>query len=161
MTTLTLFHASQNAFLPGQVVKATAATTFYPTAVVALEKARPAGLPSRSTCVFATDSAEYACDFMRGQGVSNFHLYEVEVVVKDFHRAPVILVHQIACRIKNNKPYASLVREYWGPSQPWKYYEYFGATFKVISEAAKPDTVALYSFYISYKGSELDRAKSL
>ncbi len=161
MTTLTLFHASQNAYVSGQLVKATAATPFYPAAVAELEKVRPSGLPSRSTCVFATASAEYACDFMRGQGVSNFHLYEVEVVVKDFHRAPVILIHELAQRIKNNQPYANLLREYWEPSQPWKYYEHFGPAFKIKGVVTIPNEISISTFYISYTTREQSRARAI
>jgi hypothetical protein len=146
-----LFHAALRELPAGQVVTAVAPVTYYPEVVSLLEGQRPAGLPSRSVCVFASDSPVAVTRFLLGQSVrlEDINLYEVTMDV--YHEAPFRLIHELSKRIKTKSPVQKLIDEYWQPQKQWVFLEYFGPSFTVIGPAKPVSQIELLAFQIKYE----------
>ena len=158
---VSLFHATCSDLTIDDVITATSPTDYYPHVVAALEGMRPPGLPSRSTCVFAADSAEAAARFKLSQpGVAarDIRIYRVEMNV--FHKAPLRLIHELHNRLKGGRDFSNLISEYWKPQKKWVFWEYFGPSFRVLETDIKYDSVKAYALGLSYE-SDLDQSKTL
>lgn len=143
-----LFHGTGTRLTDGVLITACNQCTYYPDAVKVLEKGRPTGRPSRSICLFATDTIAGATRFMFGQKVDPFWIYEVEMV--EFQRAPFRITDEIDQRLSAGTPVDKLVAEYWSPTDTWFFNEYFGPSFIVIREVPAAEIVELASFDLSY-----------
>ncbi|HBK43039.1 MULTISPECIES: hypothetical protein [unclassified Polynucleobacter] len=152
-----LFHGSRVA-LEFKEYRALNLTSYYPDVVTALEKGRPIIKPSRSLCLFAADSAAWATRFMYGQGVNSSLIYEVEMEV--FHRAPFGIVHEINSRLKVEGSIDNLVAEYWDPKANWSFYEYFGPSFRVISQVQAADSLNELTVCTLSYGRDTELSKS-
>lgn len=144
-----LYHASVEPLKVGRVITANRPGSFYPEVVAELEKARPPTAPSRSICVFAADSPVKAARFMQGQTAGSFHIYEVEM--SDFWKGPICIVHEIDRRMKSDASYKGLVEEYWTSQPDWRFFEYFGPEFKILSAVPMPDEMEFFRFQLSYE----------
>lgn len=156
---MTLFHASKFDFVVGQVVEATEPTLFYADAVAEIERLRPTSAPSRSTCVFASDSAEFAVFFLMRQQIplTDIQLYAVELPIH--WKSPFAITHALEQRIKNAKSPHSLVTEYWHPKESCRFYEFFGPSMVIKNKLAVPavnETILMLQY-----GGESDRAKNI
>lgn|SRR5574337_556406 len=152
---LPLFHATLREFSAGEIVSATSQGGFYPEVIALLESRRPINLPSRSTCVFASDKAVASTRFLLGQGakLEDVKLYRVEMNLH--HRAPFRVIHELDKRVKASGAVDALVSEYWNPQREWAFWEYFGPSLKVIEESPHVSQMDLYAFDIKY-GHDVD-----
>lgn len=149
-----LFHASVHSWRSREVITASCQTTYYPAVTAVLEAHRPAGLPSRSVCLFATETIVGATKFMESEkvwkpgSIGDFKVYEIEA--DGFHRAPFRLNHEIGKRLRDGQQVDALVAEYWNPTADWFFYEFFGPSFLVVQEVPPAATAAMYPFGLSY-----------
>jgi hypothetical protein len=145
-----LYHATFAELALGIPVTPLGPTQVYPKAVTKLEAGKPVGCPSRSLCVFATDNLAGATKFAQKQypGKKGLRVYTVEMAV--FHKAPMRIVHTLESRLANGQPVERLVNEYWNPSLPWRFYEYFGPSFVPTAEVAPANAGEVMVFDSSY-----------
>ncbi len=143
-----LFHGTGTRLKDGELVVATYPCAYYPQAVAEIEKGRPTGRPSRSICLFAADTIVGATRFMDGQKVFPSWIYEVEM--DNYQCAPFRIAHEINLRLEAGKPVDKLVDEYWSPTLPWFFSEYFGPSFRVLREVQAAELVQLATFDLSY-----------
>lgn len=156
---MTLFHGSYQTLAVGQLLTAMGTGPYYPQVVAELERQRPASAPSRSCCLFATDSLAGAAAFIQAQSqaagvVPRF--YEVDMPVT--HRGPFCLIHEIAKRLKDGREIDSAVHEYWGPTQQWVFWENFGPSITVLREVSAPSDSEVTTFRWLYD-RDSDRAQ--
>ena len=135
---MALFHATTREYAAGDVVMASEQSSFYPLAVPALEAARPAGSPSRATCVFATDDINFAYLFAIKQNWPRDQIHLYEVAMDQFHRSPMAIVHAAQRRLEQSGSVDALVAEYWNTTMAWKYYECFGPQMTVVGAVGAP-----------------------
>lgn len=136
---MTLFHATLNEdYAIGLVVTAAEQSSFYPLAVTALDQAKPAGAPSRAICLFAADDPEFAYLFAIKQQWPRDRIRLYEVVMNVFQRAPMAIVHATQRRLEKAGNIDALVLEYWSPTKPWKYFEYFGPQMTIVGQRVAP-----------------------
>ncbi|MDA3307849.1 MULTISPECIES: hypothetical protein [Stenotrophomonas] len=157
----TLFHATTSDLVAGNVITASSPTCYYLNVVAELERMRPPGLPSRSTCVFAADSAEAAARFLMSQpGVAqcDIKVYRVEMSV--FHKAPLRLIHELHNRLRDEESITNLITEYWEPKAKWVFWEYFGPSFRVLETDIKWDLAKTYALGLKYD-RDVERSKTL
>ncbi len=131
-----LYHATFAELPLGISVMPRGPVQVYPTAVARLEAAKPVGCPSRSLCVFATDNLVGATKFAQKQypDQKGLRVHTVEMAV--FQKAPMRICHTLESRLANKQPVDRLVNEYWNPSRPWYFYEYFDPSFVPTGEVA-------------------------
>ena len=152
---LALYHGTFSEFAIGDVITATKPTSFYPDVVRLLDAHRPARLPSRETCVFATDTIAGAGTFINKQppvGGAKGRVYKVEM--SGSCKAPFQLVVGIARRLEAARPADTLVAEYWNPTLDWFFWEYFGPSFTVIEEVPVPPESQMSLFGVRYMKDE-------
>ncbi|MEK7234991.1 MAG: hypothetical protein AAB242_00110 [Nitrospirota bacterium] len=133
-----LFHASQNDYSHGQRIVATSQSAFYPLAVPALDRAKPIGLSSRDICLCATDSLAFAYLFAIKQQWPSDRIRLYEVNMKNFHRAPMAIVHAIQRRLEKSEDISALLSEYWSPKHTWHYFECIGPEMEIIGPISAP-----------------------
>lgn len=154
VASMKLFHASVNSWKSGEVITASRQTTYFPAVTAVLEAHRPAGLPSRSICLFNTDTIVGATKIMESEkawkpgSIGDFKVYEIEA--DGFHRAPLRLNHEINMRLKDGQLVNALVAEYWNPTADWFFYEFFGPSFLVVQEVPPAATAHMYPFGLRY-----------
>ncbi len=154
-----LFHASKCDFVVGQVIEAKNLTIFYKEAVEELENHRPDAAPSRSICVFASESEDFAAFFLLKQKVdfTDIRIYSVELPI--VWKSPFAIVHELHRRIERSQPTLALQSEYWNPKEPWKFYEFFGPRMIIKAQLTVPP---LNEMILGFQyGLDTDRAKEI
>lgn len=154
-----LYHSTLNSYAPGELVLASSPTTFYLDAVAEIERIRPSNLPSRLCCVFATNDLEFCYYFALRQkwDPSQIKIYEVEMDA--YHKAPIAIVHPLQRRIEKGSSTGKLANEYWHPTEPWKFWEFFGPAMTVRGQVSAPN-INETAMFMKYQGDS-DHASNL
>lgn len=124
-----LYHATTRTFVVGEIVASSGANAFYPDVGPLLDAARPPGFPARKDCIFAADTVDAATAFACGQGtpLAQVKVYEVDFV-SSTHRGPMAIVHAIRKKLEAKVAPDALVKEYWGSTRAWSFWETLGAS---------------------------------
>jgi hypothetical protein len=154
------YHATTWHWPAEHEVIASSKTTFYPEASEALDARRPADAPSRTVCVFASESAKFATYYLLKQNVAAewIKLYEVEMV--ESRKAPFAIVHALSRCLEKKQDASRLIDEYWHPQKSWNSYELFGPCMKVKSKLEQLPELNLTLLKFDYDG-DASTAKGL
>jgi hypothetical protein len=114
---------------------------------------RPDGVPCRSTClfVFATlaECSLYGSSQHKHETV---HYYRVRTDAAT--KAPMTLVDQIRKQVEPTPAQVErMAREYWQPTEPWKFWEYLTDAIEIVDEIQPLDmgsleVIGAQGFYI-------------
>jgi len=151
-----LFHASTQS-LPAQLAVSAPLATVCPSAVAALEAAKPAGSPSRAACFFACEKPENAARFLdaelgyKGQAPGQpMFVYEVEFPA-GYHKGAMALVAAIESKLQAKSDPDRAIAEYWHPTLNWQFFEVFGPEMRIIQQIATPGLIELSLATIRYQ----------
>lgn len=133
-----LYHATLRTYPPGEKVQAVERISFYPQALSALDKTQPAGAPSRSICVFATQNVEfsYLYALLQKWPMEEIKIYKVEM--DSYREAPMAIVHALQRKIEKGQSIDTSTSEYWHPGQSWNFMEAFGPSMVILREVPAP-----------------------
>lgn len=110
---------------------------------LALESARPAICHSRLNSFFASAVPAEAWHYLvkelekEPSAILNARLYRVSI--SDFQRRPMALVDAIEKRC-DDVCVSHMAREYWTPTNMWKFWEYLGPQMTPLEEIDQPDS---------------------
>jgi hypothetical protein len=143
-----LFHASTQS-LPARLAVGAPQATVCPSAIAALEAAKPAGSPSRAACFFACEKPENAARFLdaelryKGQALGQpIFVYEIEFPA-GFHKGAMALVAAIDSKLQVKFDPDRAIAEYWHPTLNWQFFEAFGPEMRIIQQIATPGLIEL------------------
>ena len=146
-----LYHGTMQTLDLDKEYPALKPTDYYVDVVRHIEAARPNAKPSRSLCRFAADSIVTASYYLTKQiKDTNAQIRVYLVEMNSYHRAPFRLIHEIGKRLQKRQDVTKLIEEYWNPQNSWKFYEYFGPSFRVLSECATASEKDLQEFEFAY-----------
>ncbi|MBL7839214.1 MAG: hypothetical protein JNJ75_03645 [Cyclobacteriaceae bacterium] len=136
------YHVSKEDYSPGAIVS----TNKYFEITVArgnewvedvLERHRPEGAPSRSTCVFTFPELQLALAY--GSRLPQPVYYYVVEIPDKHHKCPMVLCEAIRSRGRYDGITQQLCKEYWTPTLEWQVYELLTSSFKVIEKLQLTD----------------------
>lgn len=82
------------------------------------------------------------------------------IALVGFHRAPFVILHEISSRLETGRPIDNLVAEYWDPKANWSFNEYFGPSFRVISQVQAADSLCELTVCTLSYGRDIELCKS-
>jgi hypothetical protein len=148
------FHATREIYASGTVLDIVEQTRFYTCRMTDpdfarteafLERHRPAQAVSRRVARFACKSVADCATYLRGEHCKGedrpIRYYRVSMPGST--RAPMLLVDHIYRHLDRGEEYIEkIVREYWNPAQPWKFWEVLGSVMSIEEEVEGPADMA-------------------
>lgn len=151
-----LYHVSRKVYVVGDVINANEfsnVTEYYEKSEKEnknwiddyLDSMKPQNAPSRKRVIYAFDSLANCGAFMVNN-ITDFNYYKVEM--KEPVACPMCLTDNL--EENNSEKNATIAKEYWNPTESWKFLEYLSEEMTIVEILPPPNFIEVASGKMAY-----------